>query len=855
MTARSFTSLVYRLGLLLLVMLLRCPPLVAETATSISDNAIVPALTIGDDFHYDALRGHLAIFIDGTEAQLTPEQFTDPWHTVPWRDANTVELDMYARYTYWLALPLQNLTSHQRLLVLNIPSPRVFDWGAYWVSNGKVQQIYDRLRTDGNTAVPLEAPTPELPLQLESHEQGVLLFRMTGRPHYLIHRATLSDYRTFHNDFLWHERITAFFAGLIVAMLVYHFAMWWAIRDPIMLLFCGFVAVTLLSILLDRGYQTEMLGLQTDVLTRNAAINGFIYTLSPIVGLFFTRAFFALPLRSPRCARAMKNTALALPLFWLIVVIHPLPAQIMVIYLLLTAYGALIAQVVTSMYWWKKGAAGAPLYLASWILMLVSTLTSLMGRFTEIRIDSLRLDGDLIQLGAVAAQIALMASALTRLVSELRKKELLAQAESRAKSEFLAVMSHEIRTPMNGVLGLAELLKDTRLDERQRVYIDTIYKSGRSLLRVLNDILDFSKVEAGKLQLEHATFDLDQLVQNVVTSYQVSGNQDIQFKVHVAPDTPRYLAGDAGRIAQVAGNLLNNAFKFTRKGFVSVQIGLLANQAERARLRFTVSDSGPGIVAEQQARLFSPFTQANAGISREYGGTGLGLAICKRLVDAMGGDIVVVSEPGKGALFEFSLWLDKRGPDTTAFHLWKKGAAAGADSPLADPSINNTKTIMEIAPAASLHSAANDSVVTMATHPEPFGIAAAGCAVKRVLVAEDNITNQLVTTGMLKRLGIESVLANDGAAAVTAATAHEADFDAILMDCEMPQVDGFEATRQIRLFERSHARPPIPIIALTAHAMPEFQQRSVLAGMNGYLTKPVSLKELEQALAERYVSN
>jgi hypothetical protein len=198
MAGQPVTSLTYRLGLLLLVMLLRCPPLVAATnaAAATSADAIVPVLTIDDDFQYSSLRSHLAIFIDDADTSLTPEQFTDLWHTVPWRDANAVKLDMYARYTYWLALPLQNLTSHQRLLVLNIPSPRVFDWGAYWVSDGKVQQIYDRLRIDGNASEPLEAPTPALPLQLESHEKGVLLFRMTGRPHYLIHRSTLSDYRT-----------------------------------------------------------------------------------------------------------------------------------------------------------------------------------------------------------------------------------------------------------------------------------------------------------------------------------------------------------------------------------------------------------------------------------------------------------------------------------------------------------------------------------------------------------------------------------------------------------------------------------------------------------------------------------
>lgn len=848
MTDRPIRSLA-----LLLCALLSLGTLLHSNGSLANNSAVEPvvsALEIGNDFHYESLHDHLAIYVDKSPTQLTPWQFVDVWNAVPWAKAATVHLDMYSNATFWLALPLRNTTPQQRLLVLSIPSPRVFDWGAYWLSNGKVTQIHDRLRENGNTAMPLQAPTPALPLQLESNAEGVLLFRMTGRAHYLINRSTLADFRSFHDDFLWHERITAVFVGLIVAMLIYHFAMWWAIRDPIMLLFCAFVTVTLVCIMLDRGYQTELLDVQTDILTRNAAVNGFIYSLSPIVGLFFTRYFFALPLRSPACARAMKNVALMLPLFWLLVLVYPVPVKAMVLYLLLTTYSVMVGQVVTSIYWWRKGASGALLYLASWILMLVSTLTTVLGRFTDIRFDHFRLDGDLVQLGAAAAQIALMAAALTRSVSDLRKKELQAQAESRAKSEFLAVMSHEIRTPMNGVLGMAELLKGTSLDDRQQLYIDAIHRSGRSLLRVLNDILDFSKVEAGKLQLEHSTIDLDQLVRNAIAPYQVSASSDIVFNVHIAPDTPRYLAGDAGRISQVIGNLLSNAFKFTRKGHVYLGVDIAASEPERTKLHVVVADSGPGIALEQQARLFLPFMQANAGISREYGGTGLGLAICKRLVEIMGGNISFISEPGKGARFEFSLWLEKRGPDTTAFVTPRPAVNTSAKSGSALASDTVIAKAIAAQSAASLQSATNNST----GNKSGDDAARTPGFIKRVLVAEDNITNQLVTTGMLKRLGIESVLASDGAAAIDAATAQEANFDAILMDCEMPQVDGFEATRQIRLHERSHARPPVPIIALTAHAMPEFQQRSVLAGMNGYLTKPVSLRELEQALTADYAT-
>ncbi|WHZ29400.1 MAG: hypothetical protein OJF51_004202 [Nitrospira sp.] len=388
----------------------------------------------------------------------------------------------------------------------------------------------------------------------------------------------------------------------------------------------------------------------------------------------------------------------------------------------------------------------------------------------------------------------------------LRRAKAAAEESARAKGIFLATMSHELRTPMNGVLGCTQLLKDTSLTDQQRKLIETMHRSAESLLTLVNDILDFSKIEAGKLTLEVADVNLPTLIQDVTTLAEgLASPKGLTISVKIDDNVPDEFRGDPIRLRQILFNLVGNAIKFTKQGGVTIAIALkrdAIDEPDVVVLQWSVQDTGIGLTPEQQAHLFKAYVQADASTARRFGGTGLGLMICRQLVELMGGTISVNSRFGHGSTFSYTTNL------LPAIHREPAASSLGRDQ----------------------RGAEGEPV-------EPL----------RVLVADDNEINQVVVCKFLQKLGCQVEVARTGCEAVEAIT--RTAYDAVLMDCEMPEMDGYEATREIR--RREEGTPShLPIVALTGHTSDEEVRKCHQAGMDRVMTKPVTLTVLRANLQE-----
>ena len=446
---------------------------------------------------------------------------------------------------------------------------------------------------------------------------------------------------------------------------------------------------------------------------------------------------------------------------------------------------------------WLTNAVG------SWLLgalVVVFGITVLRGaaQFKNTAMQAIRhsLEAD-----AANASLQQAKEAAEAANASLQQAKESAEAANVAKSQFLATMSHEIRTPMNGVLGALDLLRHSQLDNNQRRLVRTAASSGESLMSILNDVLDHSKIEAGKLSLVHAPLALHSLAASVAALFRANAeSKRLELRFEIEPDVANWVVGDAQRLKQVLLNLVGNAIKFTERGHVTLRLSPVAAPDGRAGVTFEVEDSGIGITTEAAQNLFQPFHQIDSSRNRRRGGTGLGLAISQRIIEAMGGQIEVRSSAGKGSRFAFTLELELDASPVPQVIL--DSAMGGLDGPVA---LSGT-----------------------------------------VLLVEDNPVNMLIAHEMLESLGLDVIQAEDGQQALDLIGAHP--LDLVLMDCQMPVLDGYAAARQIRAREAKFGLPRLPIVALTANAFDEDTRLASDAGMDDHLAKPYTRAKLREML-------
>ncbi|MBV1882545.1 MAG: response regulator [Pseudomonadales bacterium] len=732
----------------------------------------------------------------------------------------------FSSSVYWFHFSLDHQSNDIRTFLLEIDYPMVDELTVHTLSQtGEMTALHlgDKLAFDHR---PIRLRNFVIPIQLRPFEKKEFYLEMKSSIN-LSFPITLWDsisYLEIQNQYQWSMGI---FYGIAFGLLVYNLFLYISLREKAFLFYIIHTFCTIGFYSVFDGFSFQMF--PKAIAWQNIAIMVF-FCGSYISAIQFARYYLDIINNNPIIDKISLTliSLITITLFSILVVPTGTMSKIIVSAGIIVVSYLMIVGIIR----WREGNPLAKVYLIAWASSLSTAglaMFSALGIITDFGISvwAMKL-GWVAELMLLSLGLGLRINILKAEKAKEHQQALTAKQDNKAKGEFLARMSHEIRSPLSGVLGMLKLLSDTELNAGQRRYISSIEIAGDVLVEVIDDILNYSKIEAGKVYLEHIEFNLELLVSDCTQIFEYKAvEKNLSLTVNLDPDIPAKLWGDPARIRQILNNLLANAFKFTQEGYVVIQIKLInspTDNNDKVNLHFEVADTGIGISKINQEKLFESFNQANTSTTREFGGTGLGLTICKELTELMGGKIGVDSIEGQSSCFWFQLPLDT--------------------SPINE--IQNHPNTENPSNKANFRSQYDSD-----QHPlSPTVYSKEENNKLRVLVVEDNDINLKVILGFLNKLNIHPDVAMDGRAGINQYKTATPPYQLILMDCEMPVINGFEATKVIRKWEADLALPKCRIIALSAHIAGSFSSQSSAAGMDSYLSKPIDYALLEACIVE-----
>lgn len=719
----------------------------------------------------------------------------------------------------WFYFSLKNGTSVDRMVLMEVDYA-ILDQLEFYCFGADQQPRYtpagDHIQYDSRL---LKLRNFVVPLNMQASAIQNCMVRVRSSTNIML-PIRVYDNLSYVEHSQWTERLLGIMYGIALALLVYNLVQYFSSREWVYFYFSLHVIGGVLYMTFMDGTLSE-LWIALELQDTGAII---AISLSVAGALLFGSEFLELRKyhrRLYQVGNLLFFVAVAFVFAALVAPLRQLHIGIALYTLLTCCYLILIG-----IYRWLDGHTSAPVFLLGFGIVFLMTAWVVLNLFV------LRTDVRWITYGVSAVWVCELIVLSVALGSRLKimekehrilsNKIQMIKDESLIKTEFMAKVSHEIRTPMNGVLGLTELILGTSLDKDQKRYVTAIQNAGKGLLEVISDILDYSKIEAGKMKFNSKQFDLQSVLSDACAIYEYDARfKGIELGCFISPGTPLQLVGDVTRIRQIILNTLSNAFKYTEKGYVHINVQLTDQiHNDKLVLRFEVEDSGIGITQDDQTKLFQSFSQLDQGWNAPRLGVGLGLVISQQFAQLMGGEMGVQSEPGDGSCFWFHVPLGIPDPVQIAEHAIVLELFDGS---LIESSAKLDETI------------AINSIAVENAQPE-------------ILVVEDNEINQNVIVGFLKKMGLDADMADNGRTAMEKVQSREQPYDLILMDCEMPVMDGYEAASRIIKWQKAKGLKNCPIIALSAHVLDKHRNMALEAGMVDYIAKPISYDELNRKI-------